>query len=126
MSIGLILAIIFYIWALTVNLIGVAIIIFIIIICLLFVYLMGIFIYSLLKTKKKIYQTNSLILIDKKNDKYGISIPLNIISKEDKDKINNYINKYLHTDINKIEKIFLNVPFFVKKNIEFDKIFLEG
>ena len=28
--------------------------------------------------------------------------------------------------INKIEKIFLNVPFFVKKNIEFDKIFLEG
>lgn len=126
MSIGLILAIIFYIWALTVNLIGVAIIISIIIICLLFVYLMGIFIYSLLKTKKKIYQTNSLILIDKRNAKYGISIPLNIISKEEKQKIDNYIKQYLHTDINKIEKIFLNVPFFVKKNIEFDKIFLEG
>ena len=67
-----------------------------------------------------------MILIDKKNDKYGISTPLNIISKEDKDKINNYINKYLHTDINKIEKIFLNVHFFVKKNIKSDKRILEG
>ena len=96
------------------------------IVALLLPYIIGIFIYSLLKTKKNIYQTSSLILLDKRNAKYGISIPLNIISKEEKQKIDNYIKQYLHTDINKIEKIFLNVPFFVKKNIEFDKIFLEG
>ena len=106
--------------------IQVLILFIIFIVALLLPYIIGIFIYSLLKTKKNIYQTSSLILLDKRNAKYGISIPLNIISKEEKQKIDNYIKQYLHTDINKIEKIFLNVPFFVKKNIEFDKIFLEG
>jgi hypothetical protein len=127
MSFGVIGTAILIIWSMiSSDSIQVLILFIIFIVALLLPYIIGIFIYSLLKTKKKIYQTNSLILIDKKNDKYGISIPLNIISKEEKQKIDNYIKQYLHTDINKIEKIFLNVPFFAKKNIKSNKRILEG
>lgn len=84
-------------------------------------FLIGFFLYSLLKTKKYVFQINSLILINKKDNTYGVSIPLNIISKEDEDKINNYIIQYLHTDINKIEKIIIVIPAFAKKNIKFDE-----
>ena len=127
MSFGVIGTSILIIWAMiSSDSIQVLILFIMFIVALLLPYIIGIFIYSLLKTKKNIYQTSSLILLDKRNGKYGISIPLNIISKEEKEKIDNYIEQYLHMDIDKIEKIFLNVPFFVKKNIEFDKFFLEG
>ncbi len=127
MSFGVIGTAILIIWAMiSSDSIQVLILFIIFIVALLLPYIIGIFIYSLLKTKKNIYQTSSLILLDKRNAKYGISIPLNIISKEEKQKIDNYIKQYLHTDINKIEKIFLNVPFFAKKNIKSNKRILEG
>lgn len=127
MSFGVIGTAILFIRAMiTADSIKILILFIMVIVSLLLPYIIGIFIYSLLKTKKNIYQTSSLILLDKRDGKYGISIPLNIISKKEKEKINNYIKQYLHTDIDKIEKIFLNVPFFAKKNIEIDKKILEG
>ncbi|MDN5085490.1 hypothetical protein [Aliarcobacter butzleri] len=80
----------------------------------------GIFIYSLLK-RKTTFKTNSLILIDKKDDTSCIDIPLNIISKKDKEKIINYIKQYLHTDINKLEKVIIAVSIFPYSNIKFDE-----
>ncbi|MBL3520692.1 hypothetical protein H0A43_09425 [Arcobacter lanthieri] len=82
--------------------------------------IVGIFIYSLLKTKPT-FQANNLMLIDKKGSTLGVFIPLNIISKEDRKKINDYIKQYLHTDINKLEKTILAVSIFPYKNIKFDE-----
>lgn len=83
MSFGVIGTAILFIRAMiTADSIKILILFIMVIVSLLLPYIIGIFIYSLLKTKKNIYQTSSLILLDKRDGKYGISIPLNIISKK--------------------------------------------
>ena len=47
----------------------------------------------------------------------GNLISLNIASEEDKEKINQYLYQYIHTDINKIETIFYKIPQLQKENL---------
>ncbi|MFV0562077.1 hypothetical protein [Malaciobacter mytili] len=75
------------------------------------------FVYSIFKGKKYTLETNNLILLQNNYNKYCISIALNIATKDDIEKLNLYLNKYLHTDINKIEKIFYKIPEWKRKNL---------
>ncbi|WP_041660174.1 hypothetical protein [Arcobacter nitrofigilis] len=79
--------------------------------------LLGRFIYSIFKGKKYTFETNNLILLQNNYNKYCISVSLNIATKEDIEKLNQYLNQYLHTDINKMEKILYKIPEFKRNNL---------
>lgn len=79
--------------------------------------LLGRFVYSLFKGKKYTVETDNLILIQKIPVRYCIAISLKIASEEDKEKINQYLYQYIHTDINKIEKILYKIPQLQKENL---------
>lgn len=78
---------------------------------------LGRFVYSFFKGKKYTIKTNNLLLLQKNYTKYCISVALNIAPKEEIERINQYLNQYLHTDINKIEKILYKIPDWPRKNL---------
>ena len=77
----------------------------------------GRFFYSLFKGKKYTLETNNLILLQNKYNRYCVSVSLNIATKEDIKKLNLYLNQYLHTDINKMEKILYKITEFKRNNL---------
>lgn len=80
-------------------------------------FFLGRFIYSLFKGEKYTIKTNNLLLLQKNYTKYCISIALNIAPKEEIERINQYLNQYIHTDISKIEKILYKIPDWQRKNL---------
>ncbi len=83
----------------------------------LFLFLIGRFIYSIFKGKKYTLETNNLILLQDNYNRYCISISLNIATQDEIEKLNQYLNQYLHTDINKMEKILYKIPEFKRSNL---------
>ncbi|MCG3692472.1 hypothetical protein [Aliarcobacter butzleri] len=84
---------------------------------ILFLIILGRFVYSIFKGKRYTIETNNLLLLQKNYNKYCISIALNIASKEDIEKVNLYLNQYLNTDIEKMERIFYKIPEFKRSNL---------
>lgn len=83
----------------------------------LFLFLVGRFFYSIFKGKKYTLETNNLILLQNNYNRYCISVALNIATQDDIEKLNQYLNQYLHTDINKMEKILYKIPEFKRNNL---------
>jgi hypothetical protein len=80
-------------------------------------FFIGRFIYSIFKGKKYTLETNNLILLQNNYNRYCISVALNIATKEEIEKLNQYLNQYLHTDMNNMEKILYKIPEFKRRNI---------
>ena len=80
-------------------------------------FFIGRFIYSIFKGKKYTLETNNLILLQNNYNRYCISVALNIATKEEIEKLNQFLNQYLHTDMNNMEKILYKIPEFKRKNI---------